>query len=85
MSEIKNDNEGNDWLPEISIPFPVVTEKDELITEYSFKGITLSAPFKDMKDGVRTSVSSLGTLQQIQMIMTNYITLVSVRRCREII
>jgi len=61
MSDIKNDNEGNDWLPEITIPFPVVTEEDELLPEYSFREITLSAPFKDMEDGVRTPVSSLGT------------------------
>ena len=61
MSEIKNDNEGNDWLPDISIPFPVVTEEDELLPEYSFREITLSAPFKDMEDSVRTPVSSLGT------------------------
>ena len=46
MSDIKNDNEGNDWLPEISIPFPVVTEEDELLPEYSFREITLSASVK---------------------------------------
>jgi len=28
MSEITNDNEGNDWLPDINIPFLVVTEEE---------------------------------------------------------
>ena len=46
MSEIKNDSEGNDWLPEINIPFAVVTEEDELLPEYSFREITLSASVK---------------------------------------
>jgi len=44
MSEIKNDKKGNDWLPEINSPFPVVMKKNDLLPEYSFSDVTLNAP-----------------------------------------
>jgi len=71
---MKNDNEGNYWLPEINIPFPVVTEEDELLPEYSFRDITLNVPFKVMGDMVFVHLSvRWELLQQIHMIMMNYI------------
>ena len=59
MSEMKNDYEGNDWLPEIDIPFNEITVEDDLLPEYSFWRITLNAPPEDTKD-VRSSVGILG-------------------------
>ena len=50
ISEMKKDDEGNDWLSEIDIPFNAILVKEDLLPEYSFSRVTLSALPEDIKD-----------------------------------
>ena len=55
MSEVTSDYDGND--SEINIPFNEITVEDDLLPEYSFWRITMSAPSEDTNE-VRSSVGS---------------------------